>query len=396
MKIINKIAFIVHEPTMFAHYASVWSALPKDDFVIVLLNAFNRNSTSYTHGVIECMKKIQILGYEYTYLVDILQNKIKYKYVVSNHFIDGTSPYPATVKDKLKYTIKRAINLTRTLIGLPEKYSLYMGISAQYIPLKAGIKQIRFMYGADIGDGWSLQPWNEIYDLFLCHGPNDQEQIEKRFHGKTALMGYPRYDEYFNRGMDVSDVAEEFKLDPAKKTILWMSTTGLGANSIPAFAEPIAGLMDSYNVIARPHPIAFRSEPENIELLRSLNFWIDDNAVRDMNRLYKAVDFVLCDFGGSAFGAIYLGKKLIMLDVPGTENCDWVSNASNFELRDAVPMVGVNDFRNIYELLANENSWNEWECKRMEVSNKYFADYRGTSSRRAAEILGNLDSILSD
>jgi hypothetical protein len=132
-------------------------------------------------------------------------------------------------------------------------------------------------------------------------------------------MGYPRYDGYFDRNLDTSGVVREFEIDPARKTILWMTTTGEGASSIPGFARPISGLMDQYNVIARPHPIAFRAEPGDIELLRSLNFKIDANALRDMNRLYKAADFVLCDYGGSAFGAIYLGKKLILLDVPGSK-----------------------------------------------------------------------------
>lgn len=394
MKIINKVAFIVHEPTMYAHYSNVWAEMERDDFIIVLLGVFESGNSEVNKGVTAFMEKITSLEYQFIYLTDLLRGKVKYKYVVSNHSIGGESLSSEGILFRSKKRVKQAINLAIRCTGLGDKCAVSASKTNQYIPLQVGLKQVRFMYGADIGDGWSLQSWNELYDLFLCHGPNDQNQLKKRFHGKTLVMGYPRYDEYFSQDLELNSVIEEFGIDPEKKTILWMSTTGNGASSIPAFAELIAGLKQKYNIIARPHPIAFRTEPENIALLRSLNFTIDDNAVRDMNKLYKLVDYVLCDFGGSAFGAIYLGKKLVLLDVPDTEACDWVAGASNFELRDSVPIVSVEDFQNINDLLSNDRMWEQWESKMRALSNKYFADYRGTSSRKAAEILSNLDSIL--
>lgn len=396
MKIINKVAFLVHEPTMFAHYSKVWAEMERDNFIIVLLSVFESEGVEGNKSVSDFMGKINFLGYDYIHLSDLLRGKVRYKYVVSNHFISGKSIEPVGLPYRLKSLIKQAINMVRGFIGLENRYAISGIPTSQYLPLQVGVKQVRFMYGADIGDGWSLQSWNDLYDLFLCHGPNDQTQLQKRFNGKTLVMGYPRYDDYFNQDLNISNEIEEFDLDPEKKTILWMSTLGNGASSIPDFAELIAELQQSYNVIARPHPIAFRQERENIELLKSMNFIIDDNAVRDMNKLYRLVDFVLCDFGGSAFGAIYLGKKLILLDVPvPTEGtCDWVIGASNFDLRDSVPIIGVDDFQDINELLADDTLWEQWENKTRALSDKYFADYRGTSSRKAAEIISNLDSIL--
>ncbi|HXV12371.1 MAG TPA: CDP-glycerol glycerophosphotransferase family protein, partial [Burkholderiales bacterium] len=216
------------------------------------------------------------------------------------------------------------------------------------------------------------------------------------FKGKTAVMGYPRYDAFFNDNLETESVVREFELEPARKTILWITTTGEGASSIPSFAKPISGLMDRHNVIVRPHPIAFRAEPRDIELLRSLNFKIDSDPLRDMNKLYKAADIVLCDYGGSAFSAIYLGKKLILLDVPGSDKSPWLRSASNFELYHFVPVVGIGNFHAIHGLIADDKAWEAWAEKRTFLFKRYFADYRGTSSRRAADILANLDSIIGD
>ena len=382
---------------MYAHYSSVWAAMNRDTFTIVLLYAFDRDRSQVSRGVEDFIEKIKRHGYEHTYLEDLLRKGVKYRYVVSNHCMGGLSIYPAPWhKRALLNFCKRAVCRALGSFGASKWFAISYADPVQYLPLQVGLKQIRFMYGADIGEGWSLQPWNAIYDLFLCHGPNDETELGKRFKGKTAVMGYPRYDAFFNDNLETESVVREFELETARKTILWITTTGEGASSIPGFARPISALQEGHNVIVRPHPIAFRAEPRDIELLRSLNFKIDSDPLRDMNKLYKAADIVLCDYGGSAFSAIYLGKKLILLDVPGSDKSPWLRSASNFELYHFVPVVGIGNFHAIHGLIADDKAWEAWAEKRAFLFKRYFADYRGTSSRRAADILANLDSIIGD
>lgn len=399
MKIINKVAFLIHEPVLYTHYASVWAEMERSDFVILLLNNFSEERRKHFLGAEEFMDKIAKLGYEWHYFDDLLRSHTKFRYVVSNHKMMGSTAKSASIKIRLvaeaKIFIKNAINLMYKIANHPKRYFISRNYSPQYTPLQVGIKQIRFMYGADIGDGWSLQSWNEIYDLFLCHGPNDEEQLSKRFKGKTVVMGYPRYDHYFSEDLDISQTIKEFGIVPTKKTILWMPTLGDNACSIPFFAEEIAGLFSDYNVIVRPHPISFRQEPEKIELLRSLCFVIDADSTRDMNKLFKAVDFVICDYGGSSFGVIYLGKKLVLLDVPDSENQFTVLNSSNQELRGFFPAIGPENAHLLRSILEDEEQWAKQEDMSSEIFNKYFADNRGSSSRKAAEILSNLESILA-
>lgn len=391
--IINKIAFLVHEPTLFVHYSGVWEKL-KTDFVIVVLGRCEQGKLDNPpRDVKEFVDRINQLGYEMVFFDEVLSRGEKYQYVVSNHCMGIVWPVGIKkVQKKITRSFKKLVARFSNKVSSKGKENCF----DVYEPMQVGVKQIRFMYGADIGDGWSLQEWNCMYDLFLCHGPNDTKAIQSRFRGKTELMGYPRYDQYFSTELETSDFVSEFNIDPKKQTILWMATTGEGVCSLPGFAEPLAHLMTNYNVVVRPHPITFRNEPDYIQLLESLNYKIDSNAIRDMNKLYKIVDFVICDFGGSSFGAIYLDKNLILLDVKGSDKASTSVNSSNFELREYFPVIAIEQANKINSLLVDEELWYQQKQNRQKLFGKYFHNNRGTSSTTAAEILDNLDHFLKD
>jgi hypothetical protein len=373
MQLIKKVAFMVHEPTMFAHYSSVCTG--------------------------EFLNKVNSLGYEITYLEDIISRNIKYEYVVSNHKLGGRSPYPASRYQLALHNMwsaaKKTINLFNRFSGRDKRYRINKLDPVQYVPLQAGIKQVRFMYGADISDAWSLDAWNEIYDVFLCHGPNDEMHLKKRFKGKTIIMGYPRYDGYFSTALDLDEVIAEFGIDRSKKTVLWMPTwdiLGDGVCSIVPFASAISGLMDEFNVIVRPHPISIRKDPGAIKLLVSLKYKIDTESARDMNKLFKVADFVLCDHGGSAFGALYLGKKLVLLKTPKYDESLMAKNSSNLELMKYFPTVTVNEVDSLRLMFNDTVYWQKVLKDSRQLSARYFADYRGESSVVAASALGQLIS----
>lgn len=392
---------MVHEPTMFAHYSSVWAEMDRNSFVILLMGVFSYSEKG-EHGTGEFLNKVNSLGYEITYLTDIVARNIKYRYVVSNHILGGVSPHPGSryqlVRHKVRNAKNIAINLLNRVVGRDKKYLINSLDPIQYPPLQAGIKQIRFMYGADISDAWSLDTWNEIYDLFLCHGPNDEMHLKTRFKGKTAIMGYPRYDRYFSADLNFEGVVAEFAIDPEKTTILWMPTIdGFGDNvcSIPYFAQAIADLSRSFNVIVRPHPVTFRVDPESIELLERLKFKIDSDATRDMNELFRIADVVLCDHGGSAFGAMYLGKRLVFLNTPHDTEAVVVKNSSNLELMMHYPVFDTAGIAGLGALIQDDKYWQGCLEQGRKLSTKYFSDFRGNSSKRAAEVLADLDRILS-
>jgi len=400
MKVINKVAFLVHEPVMYAHYSSVWAEMERNSFVIVLLGVFSRERITESIAVKDFLNKIKSLDYEFTYLDDLVADKVKYQYVVSNHIMGGSSAQPEAwtrkVKRKVKNAIRRSLNLGLSAFGHEQKSFKLIARPIQYLPLQAGIRQIRFMYGADISDGWSLAEWNRIYDLYLCHGPNDETRLKERFKGKTVFMGYPRYDAYFSSSLDIDETIAEFGLDREKQTVLWMPTVDAyneNICSIPFFAESVSSLMGDFNVIVRPHPLSFTQDRAGIELLESLGFNIDRNTIRDMNPLYRIADVVLCDYGGSAFGALYLGKQLVFLETPSKRGV--ISNGSStLELMRHFPTLKTADINNLRTLLNDKEYWQEQLARGRELSDVFFADYRGNSSEKTARILENIDSIL--
>lgn len=350
----KKFAFLLHEPNLVAHYKSTWQTLSKDDYSVIYTPSFKSMTNESTDSVFSFMDE---LGIDFIYLYDLMAEDIKFEYSISNHPISR--------------------------------------FGSSYICNFVAKKHIRFMYGADIGDGWSLQPWNEMYDYFLCHGENDRKAIENRFKGKTVIMGYPRYDGYFDPSLNTQSVINEFSLDSGKKTILWMPTLGGDYSSIPRFAEKLKHLTGQYNFIIRPHPISFVQEPDFIALLERCGYSIDRDAIRDMNALYRVTDVVLADNGGSPFSAIFLGKNVVFLEVPDdlgdNPNSHHIVNTSVNALKQMLPVISESSPETLTALLESEDFYIE-NCRQIEaLFTQYFNCPRGGGAQRVADFLNSLD-----
>jgi hypothetical protein len=389
---IDKIAFVVHEPMLWEHYAGVWGKLPPDSFAIVLSERLRfPGSDRLARGVSRFLDRCRARNFETVWAGDLAAAGEIYRFAVSNHKIQGTSatsaPLARQMLSKLVHRAKKLANAVCSVVGATPRFPGNTSDPVQYLPLQIGKTQVRFMYGADVGDGWSLADWNGIYDAFLCHGPNDCEQVAKRFPGKTFAMGYPRYDEYFNPQLDASAERSEFRIDPNKKTVLWMPTYGDGACSIPSFARPLSTLAQRVNLIVRPHPISFDKKPDDIALLESLDYRIDRDPMRDMNKLYRLADYVLCDFGGSSFGGLYLKKRVVLLDVPGAHEWFSVRNSSNLDLAEYFPSLSSDRIEKLLELIDDEAQWTKIDAVVDSLRAKYFAPLEGRSAAKAAELL---------
>ncbi len=389
----KKFAFLVHDPAMLVHYADVWKALGPANFIIVLTKYFSFDANGNERlGQSDFFKRIRAEGYEVRNMAEIISCGIKFEYAVTNHMIAGSTEEvkPATINERIKKLLNRGL----VLMGKKPAWE-FEADTRMYLPLQIGLKQIRYMYGADISEGWSLQKWNNIYDLFLCHGVNDEREIKKRFKGRTVVMGYPRYDRFFSEEIDLGNIKREFGISASKKTVLWMPTLGGACSSIPLFAWPLSAISDKYNLIVRPHPLSFVQEKEFISLLEKLNFNIDRNALRDMNELFGVADVVLADNGGTPFSAIFLGKNIVFLDVPdnlgGKPNAIPIfANSSVTELKKSLPVVSPQDIPLLESMLDSEEFYEE-NSKHIEgLFKRYFDSPRGGGAQRVADIFNNL------
>ena len=389
----KKFAFLIHDPTMLVHYADVWKAMEPSNFTIVLTEYFSTDANGNERlGLEDFFNRVHTEGYEVKKIAGIINCGIKFDYVVTNHIISGSTQDVKT--ENADDSLKKLINRGLSLKGKDPIWEFKVDINT-YLPLQVGKKQIRYMYGADISDGWSLQGWNNIYDVFLCHGINDEREIKKRFKGKTFIMGYPRYDRFFSEEMDLSNIRREFRVSESKKTVLWMPTLGGICSSIPLYAEPLSTIREKYNLIVRPHPISFVQEKDFIALLEKLNFNIDRNALRDMNELFGIADVVLADNGGTPFSAIFLGKNIIFLDVPddlGPESpaTAFIAGSSVMELKKHLPVVKHQDIQLLENMLDSEEFYKENSKLVDKLFKMYFDSPRGGGAKRVAEILNSL------
>jgi hypothetical protein len=389
----KKFAFLVHDPLMLVHYADVWKALGNSNFVIVLTEYFSSDvGGNEKLGMSDFFNHVRKEGYEVRKITEIINCGIKFEYVVTNHIISGSTENskPETADDYFKKLLNRGLLLN----GKDPVWEFPVDVDT-FLPLQVGIKQIRYMYGADISEGWSLASWNDIYDVFLCHGVNDEREIQKRFKGKALVMGYPRYDRFFAGDIDFSDIKREFEISESKKTVLWMPTLGGDYSSIPLFAEPLSTLSTKYNFIVRPHPLSFVQEMDFIGLLEKFNFNIDRNVLRDMNELFGVADVVLADNGGTPFSAIFLDKNVIFLDVPddlGVKSAatSYIAGSSVIELKKYLPVVNHQDVSMLEKMLDSEKFYIENNKHVDALFKKYFDSPKGGGAKRVADIFNSL------
>lgn len=384
----KKFAFLVHEPMMLVHYADVWKTMDPSDFSIVLTESFSTDEHGNEKlGVSDFLNYVRTKGYEVRNISEIINCGIKFEYAVTNHMISIVTRigYFRKQLNRGLRLVNRGLRLFKIKAHLGE-----FGGKVAYLPQQVGKKQIRYMYGADISDGWSLQSWNDIYDVFLCHGVNDEREIKKRFKGKTFIMGYPRYDRFFSGDMDLSNIRREFGIAESKKTVLWMPTLGGDYSSIPLFAETLATLSKKYNIIVRPHPLSFVQEKDFISLLEKFNFNIDRNAVRDMNELFGVADVILADNGGTPFSAIFLGKNVIFLEVPEPVSTSYFAGSSVMELKKHLPVITQQDIRQLESMLVSDEFYIENKKSIEALYKKYFNSPRGGGAKRVADIFNSL------
>ncbi len=346
--ILPRIAFFIHTEEMFNHYQSVWKFLGDDSFDIIL------------HGdecVKECCrlksKEYGVKCFDSDYL---LSEGVKYNILISNH-----SCYSFNGKSLIK---------------------------------QLGVIQVRFMYALG-KHKHNFEFWNRDYNLVLCFGPWQAEKISELFRDvKTFQMGYPRYDSYFNHPELIGYQPPDLGLCPTKKTVLWLPTW-LELSSIPFFSDVMSRLTEKFNVIVKTHPLSSTSEPEKLKTLESYNFTAVITGVYDNLTLFRCADFVVCDYGGTAFGALYLDKPLILLNIDGAECDSLVGEGSpDILLRDDILNYDVDNRWMLVDDIESGLILNDQVKIRRELRRKYFNCSYGFSSELAALAIKNVKHIL--
>lgn len=171
-------------------------------------------------------------------------------------------------------------------------------------------KKVSLNYGA----GKALNTFRisqRKWDLYLAYGKYDHDIL--KLYTQCKIVGNPKFDDWFNGQFDeelIAQVAQ--KLDPGKKTILYLPTHS-DLCSIDDIAEELKRITKTYNVIVKLHYYTPREEPERVLKLQHPKIICFNDDV-DLLSLLKIADVVLSDNSSAIFDAILADKPLTVTD----------------------------------------------------------------------------------
>lgn len=349
-----KIGFLVHTPDLFHHFGPVINLLNPDEAEIIL-------HTRSSHPELEAAAAQW--PHACYHLGELITEGIGYQLLVSNH-LHGLA------------------DVEMDLAGADRKQG------KGYLIRMLGEKNVRFMYGFG-ADSWNLDAWNSLYDAFLCHGPLQVKQLAP-FAGRKLQMGYPRYDRFFYEPFERQHWLEYFGCNPDKPVLVWLSTLQSYHGVLDLYARELSQLSQDYNLIVKPHPMSWDNETDYVSELEGLPFQAVVREALDNLILFQLADWVLCDYGGTAFSALYTDCPLILLDHPdyqGQAGEDPLSSDTDQWLRRYIIHLGPGQAAQIPELLASRRLWQAQKPVRAWLRQQLFSTNYGYSAQTAAQLL---------
>ena len=136
-------------------------------------------------------------------------------------------------------------------------------------------------------------------------------------------------------------------------------------------------------MVLKPHP------QEDAEVLKKVKASpIILSQFPDSAPFFKLADFVFCDYGGSAFGALYTDKPVIFLSPDKPEQDDNYSpDSPEVELRESFPTLDKCSTSELRKKLNDDSFWITQKEMREEMRNKYFKVNYGYAGKTAARLL---------
>tara|TARA_B100000575_G_scaffold292850_1_gene302388 strand:- start:223 stop:1413 length:1191 start_codon:yes stop_codon:yes gene_type:complete len=302
----------------------------------------------------EIKAKIDILksNKNYYFLSSEIKKNKKYKYVLST----GLGHIKVfSILEFIIYVYSRTIGLIIEKINLDKFFLNLIGKSltagarnrelykSVQIEKKFGTKTILFPRGLDINI--HLYPetrWIDCFDIFCCHSKVDEKILNNKIENKRDIIkiGYPRYQKKLENKYQIY-----FK-DKNKKNILWIPTHikypnhSIGDN-IYLWKNYIKVLLKDYNIVVKPHPKTISAINSITETLENEGFTVLKDSNCDLASLYNVCNYVLADYGGSVFSAIYMKKKLILLNLPSNHNYFLHNKNNNLDQIERINLTNI-------------------------------------------------------
>ena len=341
------IAFLVHHEELINHYRPVWQALGRQPVMVVLAGEKEESD--------RISRRLDGMGVPYRDMASVLNSGGKIPVLVSNHPLDPSGSDPL---------IKRLAQ-----------------------------RNIRFMYAAGKG-GWNYSSWNELYDLILAMGPMQHRELSRFCNPLILPMGWPRMDSYFNAPGERATLLARYHCDPRRKTIVWLPTW-TEVSSVAFYADALSSLTENYNVVTKLHPMHQEKSPDEVHQLAQAGFNALLTGSEDNVPLLQIADWVVADYGGSPFAAMYAGKPVLLLDVPNAaDHFTMGTDSPDLLLRKSLLHITPDEKNDIAGLLKNDSLWKEQVIVANELLQQHIYPFRGCAASLAASYLAKLHTII--
>ncbi len=155
------------------------------------------------------------------------------------------------------------------------------------------------------------------FDLYLLHGEFDLAIFRKYVDTeRVRMMGYPRYDAWFNNRPERATIRAKYNLEGEKPSLLYLPTWQ-HRSSIDRFADSIFMLSQDFEVLVKPHHCTYRMEKDRMQKLRNGPVTLLDRYMPPEDA-FALADMVISDLdSGALTDAILLNKKLVALGDSG-------------------------------------------------------------------------------
>jgi hypothetical protein len=270
-----KIGFVIFYPFHYYVYKNVYKHLKADAEFIVDLGAFypTEQEESLTNEIVELLKKEQ-----------------------ANFSI-------------LEYTAYRQNQIGRYL----ERYDLLVSVWKRGCiihPAASDKRKVHMTYGVG-KDLVTYSVGKRLYDLILAYGKRDYDIFS--LYTTAEIVGNPKFDDWFNKSWDeklLQSVSR--RLDPTKKTILYLPTHG-DLSSIDDLSDELKRISPLFNTLVKFHYYTPREEPWRLEKLEDPNVMTFKDDV-DLTALLYLADVVISDNSSAIFDSILADKPLVLAD----------------------------------------------------------------------------------
>jgi len=223
------------------------------------------------------------------------------------------------------------------------------------------------------------------FDGILAHGWYSKHRIITNGipEGKIAIMGFPKYVDYFRGNVDRRECQKIFNLNPAKKTIVYIPSWHRNS-SIDVFLDTISGLSGEFNILIKPHHNNIEREQNRITKMQHLkDIFLQDFPCSSVP-FYVVGDIVIADTRSGAFPeGVLTNSRLIGLHVRNNTQADFVEPFV-YQLAPICKTPG--------QLLEAINEFTSSEIDKYQPAKKFikpylFTDFQGNDDLEAAKAI---------